>query len=74
MSDAVTDSMWAAMDVLHVIHQFPPESRGGSESYAFDVAQRQRARGLEVAVFTGTKHAASSCSRCQGAGIARSDA
>ena len=51
--------MWAAMDVLHVIHQFPPESRGGSESYAFDVAQRQRARGLEVAVFTGTKHAAS---------------
>ena len=47
------------MDVLHVIHQFPPESRGGSESYAFDVAQRQRARGLEVAVFTGTKHAAS---------------
>lgn len=46
------------MDVLHVIHQFPPESVGGSESYAFDVAQRQQARGLEVAVFTGTKHAA----------------
>lgn len=47
----------AAPDVLHVIHQFPPESRGGSESYAFDLAQRQRQRGLAVAVLTGTKHA-----------------
>ncbi|MCB1008280.1 MAG: glycosyltransferase family 4 protein [Acidobacteria bacterium] len=46
------------MDVLHVIHQFPPESRGGSESYACDVAQRQRARGMQVEVLTGTKHAA----------------
>ncbi len=46
------------MDVLHVIHQFPPESRGGSESYAFDLAQRQRARGADVAVLTGTMHAA----------------
>lgn len=46
------------MDVLHVIHQFPPESRGGSESYACDVAQRQRARGMRVEVLTGTKHAA----------------
>lgn len=45
------------MDVLHVIHQFPPESRGGSESYAFDLAQRQRVRGLSVAVLTGTQHA-----------------
>jgi glycosyltransferase involved in cell wall biosynthesis len=44
------------LDVLHVIHQFPPESRGGSESYAFDVAQRQRARGLRVVVLTGSKH------------------
>lgn len=46
------------MDVLHVIHQFPPESRGGSESYAMDLAQRQRARGLAVEVFSGTQHAA----------------
>ena len=45
-----------AIDVLHVIHQFPPESRGGSESYAFDVAQRQRARGLAVEVLSGSKH------------------
>ena len=44
------------MDVLHIIHQFPPESRGGSESYLFDVAQRQRARGLDVAVLSGSKH------------------
>lgn len=43
------------MDVLHVIHQFPPESRGGSESYLFDLAQRQRARGLDVQVLTGSK-------------------
>ncbi|MEZ6037275.1 MAG: glycosyltransferase [Planctomycetota bacterium] len=46
------------MDVLHVIHQFPPESRGGSESYAFDVAQRQRQRGLAVEVLSGTMHPA----------------
>jgi len=43
------------MDVLHVIHQFPPESRGGSESYLFDVARRQRARGLAVEVLSGSK-------------------
>lgn len=43
------------MDVLHVIHQFPPESRGGSESYLFDLATRQRARGLDVQVLTGSK-------------------
>jgi glycosyltransferase involved in cell wall biosynthesis len=44
------------LDVLHVIHQFPPESMGGSESYAFDIAQRQRARGLRVEVLSGSKH------------------
>lgn len=43
------------MDVLHVIHQFPPESRGGSESYVFDLAQRQRALGCDVAVLSGSK-------------------
>jgi len=47
------------MDVLHVIHQFPPESRGGSESYLFDLAQRQRARGLDVHVLSGSKVARS---------------
>lgn len=46
------------MDVLHVIHQFAPESAGGSESYALSIAQAQRARGLAVEVLTGTKFAA----------------
>lgn len=45
-----------ALDVLHVIHQFPPESRGGSESYVFDLAQRQQARGQRVEVLSGSKH------------------
>jgi glycosyltransferase involved in cell wall biosynthesis len=44
------------IDVLHVIHQFPPESRGGSESYAHDIARTQQARGRRVEVVTGTKH------------------
>jgi len=44
------------IDVLHVIHQFPPESQGGSESYACDVAQRQQALGKRVEVWSGTKH------------------
>jgi glycosyltransferase involved in cell wall biosynthesis len=45
-----------ALDVLHLTHQFPPESRGGSETYAFELAQRQRAQGLGVEVLTGSKH------------------
>jgi glycosyltransferase involved in cell wall biosynthesis len=44
------------MDVLHFIHQFPPESRGGSESYLFDVVQRQRQAGRDARVLSGTKH------------------
>jgi glycosyltransferase involved in cell wall biosynthesis len=44
------------MHVLHVIHQFPPESRGGSESYVYDIAQRQRELGLLVEVLSGSKH------------------
>ncbi|MFO1077208.1 MAG: glycosyltransferase [Planctomycetota bacterium] len=46
------------MDVLHVIHQFAPESCGGSESYLLDLARRQRTRGLAVEVLSGSKHAA----------------
>ena len=45
------------MDVLHVIHQFAPESHGGSESYALDIVRRQRARGLDVEVLSGSKFA-----------------
>jgi glycosyltransferase involved in cell wall biosynthesis len=44
------------MDVLHVIHQFAPESHGGSESYLLDLVRRQRARGLDAQVLTGSKH------------------
>ncbi len=44
----------ATLDVLHVIHQFPPESSGGSESYALSLAKLQRAAGLDAQVFTGT--------------------
>ncbi|HLQ36889.1 MAG TPA: glycosyltransferase [Planctomycetota bacterium] len=42
------------MDVLHVIHQFAPETRGGSESYVLDLARTQRARGTDVQVLTGS--------------------
>ncbi|MCA8974252.1 MAG: glycosyltransferase [Planctomycetes bacterium] len=45
------------MDVLHVIHQFAPESHGGSESYLLDIVRRQRAGGLDAQVLTGTKFA-----------------
>ncbi|MCB9884309.1 MAG: glycosyltransferase [Planctomycetes bacterium] len=44
------------MDVLHLIHQFPPESRGGSESYVLDIARRQRAVGQDAQVLSGSKH------------------
>ena len=43
-------------DVLHVIHQFPPETDGGSERYVLDVARRQRARGMKVEVLAGSMH------------------
>jgi glycosyltransferase involved in cell wall biosynthesis len=42
------------MDVLHVTHQFAPETRGGLESYVRDVAAEQRARGIDVHVLTGS--------------------
>jgi glycosyltransferase involved in cell wall biosynthesis len=42
------------MDVLHVLHQFLPETRGGSESYVHDVVSRQRARGRDAQVVTGS--------------------
>ena len=42
------------MDVLHVIHQFPPETRGGSECYVRDIAVLQQRRGVEVEVLAGS--------------------
>jgi glycosyltransferase involved in cell wall biosynthesis len=42
------------MDVLHVLHQFPPETRGGSESYVQDVVRRLRADGQDAQVLAGS--------------------
>ncbi len=42
------------MDVLHVIHQFPPETNGGSESYTLALAKLQRGAGLDAQVLTGS--------------------
>jgi len=42
------------MDVLHVVHQFAPETRGGSESYVRDVVMEQRARGRDAQVLSGS--------------------
>ncbi len=42
------------MDVLHVLHQFPPDTRGGSESYVRDVVLYQRAHGVDAQVLSGT--------------------
>jgi len=42
------------MDVLHITHQFAPETRGGVESYVTDVATEQLRRGQDVHVLTGS--------------------
>lgn len=42
------------MDVLHLTHQFAPETRGGVESYVQELVAEQRAQGLDVRVLTGT--------------------
>ncbi|MFM1872376.1 MAG: hypothetical protein RL398_1798 [Planctomycetota bacterium] len=42
------------MDVLHLTHQFAPETRGGVESYLADVVAAQHAAGRDVAVLTGS--------------------
>jgi len=42
------------MDILHVCHQFAPETRGGVESYVADVIGAQHAAGHDVQVLTGS--------------------
>lgn len=42
------------MDVLHLTHQFAPETRGGVESYLADVVEAQHRAGVDVAVLTGS--------------------
>lgn len=43
------------MQVLHVVHGFPPEFQGGTECYVRRLAEAQRDRGLRVSVLTGTE-------------------
>ncbi len=42
------------MDVVHITHQFAPETRGGVESYVLDVATAQQEAGMRVHVLSGT--------------------
>ncbi len=42
------------MDVLHLCHQFAPETRGGVEAYVADLVLAQRAAGQDVHVLTGS--------------------
>lgn len=42
------------MDVLHITHQFAPETRGGVESYVADLIAEQHQGGVDVHVLTGS--------------------
>ena len=42
------------MQVLHITHQFAPETRGGVESYVADVTQEQLRRDQDVQLLTGS--------------------
>ncbi len=42
------------MKIVHLVHQFAPETHGGVESYVADLAGVQRERGHEVALITGS--------------------
>jgi glycosyltransferase involved in cell wall biosynthesis len=42
--------MRGALRILHVLHSFPPYSRGGTERYVEQLARAQLARGAEVSV------------------------
>ncbi len=43
------------MDILHLCHQYAPETRGGVESYVQDLSEAQRAAGHDVQVLTGSQ-------------------
>lgn len=43
------------MHVLHLCHQFAPETRGGVEAYLMDVVTAQRAAGKDAQVLTGSQ-------------------
>jgi len=42
------------MEILHVCHQFAPETRGGVENYVLDLAQAQRSAGQDAQVLCGS--------------------
>ncbi len=42
------------MRILHFVHNFPPEFRGGTELYVLNLARRQCRTGNEVLVVTGS--------------------
>jgi glycosyltransferase involved in cell wall biosynthesis len=44
-----------ARRVVHLIHNFPPEFQGGTESYLARLVPLQRAQGLEVFVVSGSE-------------------
>ena len=48
------------MRILHLLHTFPPESAGGTETYVRDLARAQRARGHRVLVGSGSELARAS--------------
>jgi glycosyltransferase involved in cell wall biosynthesis len=50
-----TPARRAARRVVHLIHNFPPEFRGGTESYLARLVPLQRAQGLDVAVICGSE-------------------
>ena len=46
------------MRILHVTHNYPPESLAGVEVHVWRLARAQRARGHEVLVFSGSERGA----------------
>ncbi|MCB9833629.1 MAG: glycosyltransferase [Planctomycetes bacterium] len=42
------------MRIVHLVHQFLPETRGGVESYVHDLALAQRERGHDPRIITGS--------------------
>jgi glycosyltransferase involved in cell wall biosynthesis len=40
--------------IVHIVHQYPPEFRGGTEAYVESMSAEQRARGDEVLVIAGS--------------------
>ena len=46
--------MIGPMRIVHITHQYLPETRGGVESYVHDIARTQRAGGNDVCVLSGS--------------------